>query len=181
MVWCSWGKVVVSEQGTNLRQSSNDTLVQTSKNQQLFINSLVSAAKTTGLVPSVVMAQAILESAWGTSQLATQGNNLFGIKADASWKGKTISKQTTEFRNGKAVQETAHFRAYNTVSESIQDYSKFFTSSPWRTQNYRAYTQAKDYQTAIAALQKSGYATDPKYGEKLLSLIQRYGLNKFDN
>lgn len=152
--------------------------------QQTFFDTIAptvsQVSKQAGLLPSVVFAQAILESAWGTSKLATQGNNLFGIKADATWTGKTIVIQTNEYRNGVKVVEEKLFRAYDTVAANIANYGKFFTSTPWRTKNYQAFLAARDYQTAISALQNSGYATDPSYGEKLQSLITRYGLNRFD-
>ncbi|MDG3131772.1 N-acetylmuramoyl-L-alanine amidase, partial [Streptococcus suis] len=137
-------------------------------------------AKRNSLLPSVVLSQAILESSWGTSYLATQGNNLFGIKADNTWTGETIEILTNEFRNGEAKQEKQLFRKYNSWIDSISDYAKFFTSTPWRTRNYQVYRTATNYQEAILALQQSGYATDPKYSEKLRSMIERYHLNLLD-
>lgn len=68
----------------------------------------------------------------GTSYLATHGNNLFGIKADAAWTGATIEIITNEYRDGEKKQEKHLFRKYNSWNESVADYAKFFTSTPWR-------------------------------------------------
>ncbi|WP_228025419.1 GBS Bsp-like repeat-containing protein, partial [Streptococcus ruminantium] len=153
--------------------------------QKGFIDVLIPVIKQTSkvhsILPSVMLAQAILESAWGTSHLATNGNNLFGIKADETWTGDTIEIVTNEYRNGELKQEKELFRKYNSWKESIADYGKFFTSTPWRTKNYQGYREATDYQQAIVALRQSGYATDPRYGEKLRSVIESYKLYRLDN
>ncbi|BDD39015.1 N-acetylmuramoyl-L-alanine amidase [Streptococcus ruminantium] len=153
--------------------------------QKGFIDVLIPVIKQTSkvhsILPSVMLAQAILESAWGTSHLATKGNNLFGIKADETWTGDTIEIVTNEYRNGELKQEKQLFRKYNSWKESIADYGKFFTSTPWRTKNYQGYREATDYQQAIVALRQSGYATDPRYGEKLRSVIESYKLYRLDN
>ncbi|WFA75118.1 glucosaminidase domain-containing protein [Streptococcus suis] len=139
------------------------------------------SSKSNSILSSVMLSQAILESAWGTSYLATQGNNLFGIKADTTWTGATIEIITNEYRNGETKQEKHLFRKYNSWNESVADYAKFFTSTPWRTKNYQNYREATDYQQAILALKQSGYATDPKYGEKLQSIIEAYKLYYLDS
>ncbi|MBY4973932.1 glucosaminidase domain-containing protein [Streptococcus suis] len=151
--------------------------------QEEFFNKILPLAqqvsKNTGLVTSVMLAQAILESAWGTSRLATEANNLFGIKSDALWKGDVLKVETKEFRDDKTITEEKLFRSYASIADSLIDYGTFFTSTPWRTQNYSKYVQSKDYQSAITNLQSSGYATDPVYGEKLKSLIERYKLDRY--
>ncbi|MDQ8796874.1 N-acetylmuramoyl-L-alanine amidase, partial [Streptococcus ruminantium] len=153
--------------------------------QKGFIDVLIPVIKQTSkvhsILPSVMLAQAILESAWGTSHLATKGNNLFGIKADETWTGDTIEIVTNEYHNRELKQEKQLFRKYNSWKESIADYGKFFTSTPWRTKNYQGYREATDYQQAIVALRQSGYATDPRYGEKLRSVIESYKLYRLDN
>ncbi|MGQ7355019.1 GBS Bsp-like repeat-containing protein [Streptococcus suis] len=157
--------------------------VQMTSSQEEFFNKILPLAqqvsKSTGLVTSVMLAQAILESAWGTSRLATEANNLFGIKSDALWKGDVLKVETKEFRDDKTVTEEKLFRSYASIADSLKDYGTFFTSTPWRTQNYSKYVQSKDYQSAITNLQSSGYATDPVYGEKLKSLIERYKLDRY--
>ncbi|HFI0632431.1 TPA: glycoside hydrolase family 73 protein [Streptococcus suis] len=137
-------------------------------------------SKNTGILSSVILAQAILESAWGTSTLAQKANNLFGIKAASNWLGDRITVQTKEVRAGKEVIEEAIFRSYPSLSRGIMDYGNFFTSTPWRIQNYQQFRQSVGYIQAVIELQKSGYATDPHYTEKLKSIIERYSLDTFD-
>lgn len=139
-----------------------------------------SVSENTGILSSVILAQAILESAWGTSTLAQKANNLFGIKAASNWLGDTITVQTKEVRVGKEVIEEANFRSYPSLSRGIMDYGNFFTSTPWRIQNYQQFRQSVGYIQAVIELQKSGYATDPNYAEKLKSIIERYSLDRFD-
>lgn len=139
-----------------------------------------SVSKNTGILSSVILAQAILESAWGNSILAQEANNLFGIKADSNWLGGTITVKTKEIRAENEVIEEAIFRSYPSLTQGIMDYGQFFTSTPWRKQNYQKFRQSDSYLQAVIELQKSGYATDPKYAEKLKSIIERYSLDKFD-
>lgn len=139
-----------------------------------------SISKNTGILSSVILSQAILESAWGNSTLAQEANNLFGIKADSNWKGTTKTVQTKEIRAENEVIEEAIFRSYPSLTQGIMDYGQFFTSTPWRKQNYQKFRQSDSYLQAVIELQKSGYATDPKYAEKLKSIIERYSLDKFD-
>ena len=167
---------------TKVTSTVSDT--QMTASQQKFFNTILPQAqqvsKSTGIVTSVLLAQAILESAWGTSQLATQANNLFGIKSDALWKGNVVTIESKEVQNGKTVTVKSAFRSYQSIADSIKDYGSFFTSTPWRTQNYAKFLQSKTYTEAIKNLQSSGYATDPAYGEKLKTLIERYRLNQYD-
>lgn len=194
MVWCCWGKVINSEQSfqkaysneeTSRLVSTKDIAAQMNDVQKSFVEALkpavVSVSKKTGIVPSVILAQAILESAWGTSKLAKEANNLFGIKVGQNWQGETFEVETREVRNGTSVTEKASFRSYKSVADSVTDYGNFFTSTPWRTKNYQEFRTATNYVDAANALQKSGYATDPQYGEKIKSVIERYALNKLDS
>ncbi|HFI0143657.1 TPA: glycoside hydrolase family 73 protein [Streptococcus suis] len=152
--------------------------------QKSFVETLkpaaISVSKKTGILPSIILAQAILESAWGTSKLAKEANNLFGIKAGQNWQGDIFEVETREVRNGTSVTEKASFRAYKSVADSVTDYGNFFTSTPWRTKNYQEFRVATNYVEAADALQKAGYATDPKYSEKLKSVIERFVLNTLD-
>ena len=81
------------------------------------------------LFPSVRIAQACLESGYGTSKLATEANNLFGIKASAPWKGESMVVQSRE--EGQGIVSSA-FRKYGAWEESIKDHAGFITSTPWR-------------------------------------------------
>lgn len=169
--------------GTSKQKKSTEQSQMTTS-QQSFFNNILPAiqqvSQKNSIVTSVMLAQSILESGWGTSQLATNAHNIFGIKADSSWKGNTYTVQTKEVVNGKTITVEKQFRAYKSLLESISDYGSFFTSTAWRIKNYASFLQATNYETALTSLLASGYATDPAYAEKLKSLIQRYGLDQYD-
>ena len=129
-----------------------------------FIQRIGAAASSdmqvSDILASVTIAQAILESGWGTSELATHANALFGIKADERWNGKTYSIQTKEWYDGKnPVVITDSFRAYGSWEASITDHSCFLTSS----ERYRRVIHERSYQVACMELQRAGYSTDPEY------------------
>ena len=169
--------------GTSTQKKSTEQSQMTT-GQQSFFNNILPAiqqvSQKNSIVTSVMLAQSILESGWGTSQLATNAYNIFGIKADSSWKGNAYTVQTKEVVNEKTITVEKQFRAYKSLLESISDYGSFFTSTAWRKKNYASFLQATNYETALTSLLASGYATDPAYAEKLKSLIQRYGLNQYD-
>ncbi|HFU4397823.1 TPA: GBS Bsp-like repeat-containing protein, partial [Streptococcus suis] len=169
--------------GTSTQKKSTEQSQMTTS-QQSFFNKILPAiqqvSQKNSIVTSVMLAQSILESGWGTSQLATNAYNIFGIKADSSWKGNTYTVQTKEVVNGKTITVEKQFRAYKSLLESISDYGSFFTSTAWRINNYASFLKATNHETALTSLLASGYATDPAYAEKLKSLIQRYGLDQYD-
>ena len=132
----------------------------------------------TKILPSVIVAQAILESARGTSELARKANNLFGIKGN--YNGQSYTVKTKEYLNGKWTTVNAAFKKYPSYRESIIDHGNFFTSTPWRTQNYQRVLNANDYKTQAKALQACGYATDPAYANKLINLIETNNLSSLD-
>ena len=132
----------------------------------------------TKILPSIIVAQAILESARGTSELARKANNLFGIKGN--YNGQSYTVKTKEYLNGKWTTVNAAFKKYPSYRESIIDHGNFFTSTPWRTQNYQRVLNAKDYKTQAKALQACGYATDPQYANKLINLIETNNLSSLD-
>ena len=132
----------------------------------------------TKILPSVIVAQAILESARGTSELARKANNLFGIKGN--YNGQSYTVKTKEYLNGKWTTVNAAFKKYPSYRESIIDHGNFFTSTPWRTQNYQRVLNANDYKTQAKALQVCGYATDPQYANKLINLIETNNLSSLD-
>lgn len=133
------------------------------------------------ILPSITGAQGVLEGASGTSRLAQPPyNNQFGIKAGEGWNGKTVTLPTQEWNGSQMVSTTAEFRAYDSIEESIADHASFFTSTPWRTENYKYVIGEKDYKTAARALQSAGYATDPEYANKLIRIIEQYGLQQWD-
>ena len=151
--------------------------------EEKFIQSIVDSLKgqKLNILPSVTIAQAILESNWGKSSLAREACNLFGIKASKDWAGEVYKKQTKEQKpTGEVYTITADFRKYKTYLESIKDHDEFFVSTPWRVQNYKKVLEAKNYKTQALALRECGYATDLNYGTKLIQLIERLGLQQYD-
>jgi peptidoglycan hydrolase-like protein with peptidoglycan-binding domain len=127
------------------------------------------------ILPSLTIAQAILESGWGASQLAVKAKNLFGIKAFASWTGKRITFPTTEWYDGRKQVVNAEFRSYDSFDESIQDHNKLLNNN-----RYNAVSKAKDYRAACRKIFNCGYATDPAYPEKLIKIIEENKLYEFD-
>ena len=119
---------------------------------------------------SITLAQGIFESACGTSRLATQGNNHFGIKCHKEWQGDTIK------HDDDALQEC--FRKYKEAEESYNDHSLFLTS---RHRYAKLFTlDVMDYTAWAHGLKAAGYATNPKYADRLISLIERFNLAKQD-
>lgn len=147
-----------------------------------FITQIANSIKDQKLnvLPSVTIAQAMLESNWGKSDLAINGKNLFGIKASKDWKGEIYTKQTKEQDSSKTYTITANFRKYKSWLESIQDHDKFFVFTPWRIQNYQRVLKSTNYKEQAQALQACGYATDREYANKLINLIEKYNLQEFD-
>lgn len=128
------------------------------------------------ILPSVTVAQAILESNWGTSTLATKANALFGIKASVGWYGNTYTIDTWEIINGKKVNVKADFRAYASWKESVKNHGAFLCG----LSRYSNIVGEKDYTTVCRLLYKDGYATDTAYADKLINIIEKYGLQAFD-
>jgi hypothetical protein len=163
---------------TNTRQIETHTFTSESE----FINMVGEAAqrsfKTTGVPASVSVAQAILESDWGRSRLTRQGNNLFGIKSLGSpGTAGSISMATWEHLDGSDVVLQQPFRAYFTLEESVIDHAQFFI----RNRRYAdAVAVANDARAFARAIQADGYATDPSYADKLIALMDRYNLYRFD-
>ena len=155
--------------------------METESDRKAFIQEigpLVSAdMRRSGILASLALAQAILESGWGLSGLAVKGNALFGIKAGASWKGRVYSADTKECYDGVSMTTVrAAFRAYDSWAESIADHSAILTGNA----RYSAVVGERDYRKACHAIKDAGYATDPAYPEKLIKLIEAYGLTAYD-
>ena len=133
------------------------------------------------ILPSVTIAQACLESGWGTSELATKANNLFGIKAKEDWKGESYTVRTAEYdKNNKKFYIDAAFRKYRNWQCSLVDHARFFHTPAWREGNYKNVIGEVDYRKACKALQSAGYATSQSYASQLIGLIEMYHLDKYD-
>lgn len=140
-------------------------------------NAFAVACLGTGLFPSVKLAQAAVETGWGNHVV---GNNLFGIKAAGShtpyWNGDYVTAGTTEYQNGGYVGQNSNFRKYASVGDSVKDHTYFL-------QQYRRYANvftAKTPEEQANALQNAGYATDPNYAGKLISIINTYNFKRLD-
>lgn len=135
------------------------------------------SAKLTRIPASFVVAQAALESAWGISQLSQQALNLFGVKADASWKGETITMNTREVINGKSVVVSAIWRKYSSWLDCINDHAAFLRNNRRYQSAFSGAPSGESFARAIAA---AGYATDPNYGSKLVGVIRGHNLAALD-
>lgn len=129
------------------------------------------------LFSSVVIAQACLETGYGKSSLMIKANAIFGIKATKTWKGKIYNSKTKECYNGVTnVTINACFRAYNNFGESISDYFDLICKSS----RYRKAIVAETPKECIEAIKKGGYATDPKYVDSIMKIIESNNLTKYD-
>lgn len=132
------------------------------------------AADELGVDPKVLLAQSALETGWGKhimhNKQGESSHNLFGIKASSGWQGNTVSVQTVEYEAGVAVKRQATFRAYDSYQDSFNDYVQFLKQNPRYQQ---ALEKADSNEGFIKGLQKAGYATDPAYANKILSILGR--------
>lgn len=139
-----------------------------------YIASYKEIAKTNmrqyGIPSSIILGQGILESGAGTGPLSVLANNHFGIKCHKDWTGPSVNYDDDE--------EQECFRKYNKSTESYQDHAIFLLNRPW----YRPLfdLEKDDYKLWARGLKNAGYATDPKYPDKLIAIIERYQLNKYD-
>ena len=180
------GEILVHQSASSLYEE-NSAPVTARNNQQRFIQSIAGYAQQLAvendLYASVMIAQAIVESGWGQSALASHPNyNLFGIKGN--YNGQSVTFPTLEYLNGKWVTIQAAFRKYPSYRESLQDNAKilkttsfqsgvYYYSGAWRS-------NTKTYKDATAWL-TGRYATDPNYGTKLNNIIATYNLTQYDS
>lgn len=169
-------------QGTDLVGLSNEEYIET-------LGPIFTASyQNTGLFASVCLAQCILESGWpessGVSALATQANNLFGIKSgtvyDATvWDGSQVVYMNTKEQraDGSYYTINAAFRKYDSIDDCVADRAALIIKSGI----YDAVVAATTYEEACYALQACGYATSQTYAQKLISLIRTYNLDRFDD
>ncbi|PSW07610.1 flagellar assembly peptidoglycan hydrolase FlgJ [Photobacterium lipolyticum] len=129
------------------------------------------AARAIGTDPSVLIAQAALETGWGKKVIknaAGSSNNLFNIKADPRWSGSKVATNTLEFHQGIAVQEKAAFRSYDNYQDSFNDYVRFLNDNPRYS---KALEQPAEPTHFIRNLHQAGYATDPNYSDKVINVM----------
>lgn len=175
-------------QGNNTNDEAS-LLTRSNKNQSVnfstpsfekpkdFVTALIEPAKQVqdklGVPFQVVIAQAALETGWGQkiikSESGASSHNLFNIKADNRWSGDKVQKETLEFEQGAMVKKSAPFRAYESLSESVNDYIDFLSNSD-RYQD--ALQNSGDVEHFLHGLQKAGYATDPQYANKIMATLR---------
>lgn len=129
-------------------------------------------AQQTGLPTRLILGQAALESGWGRREIRGEdgapSHNLFGIKATGGWEGKVVNVMTTEYgSDGTARKVSEPFRAYGSYAESLEDYARLLT----RNRRYREVLSAGSAEEAAQRIQEAGYATDPSYADKLISIM----------
>ena len=176
--------VLTNSSVTTSSYQEADDLSEIDQKQRHFLSAIKQGAMDgakEGILPSITAAQAILESGWGSSELAkAPNNNLFGIKDSEDWHGEIVTVPTQEYLNGDYITVNAAFRKYASWNDSVVDHAKFFTSTEWRKDNYRKVVNETDYRIAAQELKNAGYATDPTYPGKLIRLIEAYKLYEWD-
>lgn len=161
---------------------SANKLMKSKSPQEKFIGTVLEGAiknyEKHKVLPSVTIAQAILESGWGKSDKAVKYNNIFGIKADKSWKGKKVKLTSKEWSKGKMRTITTYWRVYDSIEASILDHGNFLAIRPWYAK--AGVFRASNYVQQISAIKKGGYCTDPKYVSNICRIINTYDLWKYD-
>jgi flagellum-specific peptidoglycan hydrolase FlgJ len=138
----------------------------------------IAVCKGTRLFASLMIAQAILESNWGKSKLSSLHHNYFGIKASKGWQGARATYKTTEYVKGQPTQLPQDFRSYPSLVAGFADRVKFLQVNPRYTIN-GVFTATTPEGQAKAFL-KAGYATDPAYPQKLISIMNAHNLKQYD-
>lgn len=140
-----------------------------------FVSKMKEAAKVaaneSGVPAKLILSQAALESGWGKREIkhedGTTSHNLFGIKASPNWKGKVVNVMTTEYENGVPRKMSQPFRAYESYAESFADYARLISDN----KRYSKVVGAPSAEEGARRIQAAGYATDPGYADKLISIM----------
>ena len=145
-----------------------------------FKDAAIQEMETGGIPASIILAQGILESAAGTSDLAQNANNHFGIKCANNWKGDTYFK-TDDDRDANGNSIESCFRSYKDVTESYHDHGEFLRDpKKYNRYGFLFNLDRTDYKSWARGLQSAGYATSPTYSNQLINLIERYKLYEYD-
>lgn len=171
-------------QATSLKSMTNEQIV--AKVGPLF----TADQKKTGVLASVSMAQFLVESSYGKSELAQNANNCFGMKqnlsgntwAGSKWDGVSVyNKNTKEHTGTEYIDLVRPFRKYACVEDSIEDHSAYLLGAKKGTElRYAGLKGETDYRTAITIIKNGGYATSPTYIETICSVIEKWNLTKYD-
>lgn len=202
--YCTIGKQVSPQQGESKEEVKEDSKEKVTGLQATALKNLSEAdaikkvaahftadQKKSGILASVSLAQFILESGYGKSELAQAANNVFGMKCSlsgntwsgSSWDGKSKYTKKTQEQNtdGSMVTITADFRKYSCVEDSIADHSAYLLSAKnGKKLRYDGLKGCTDYKKAVQIIKNGGYATSLTYVEKLCSIIERWNLTQYD-
>lgn len=168
------GRALVPPALTKLREATD--AAGASGAPQAFVDRLLpdahAAEAATGVPARFILGQAALESGWGRHEIRSAGgqpsHNLFGIKASRNWTGKTVDVMTTEYVDGVPKKMVQKFRAYDSYADAFKDWAQLMTANP----RYRKVLEAgRDAAGFANGLQQAGYATDPRYAEKLTRVL----------
>lgn len=170
------GALSAPGQGPSARQRSAPVSCFAERSTGSFISRLLlpamDASRKSGIPHQLIIAQAALETGWGRHEILTaEGKpsyNLFAIKATPDWKGKTVDITTTEYTAGQPQKLTAVFKVYASYADSLNDYLKLLMSNP----RYKTVAHSSP-EVAAKRLQSAGYATDPDYAKKLISIMEK--------
>lgn len=127
------------------------------------------ASKGSGIFIETLLGQSILETSSGKSVLSSKYNNYFGIKADKSWKGRSVNMKTGEVFNGQKVTINSNFRVYDSFLDSAKDYIRFLQVNP-RYTKYGVF-KANNYKEQIQAIKNAGYATGTNYVSAVIKIV----------
>lgn len=150
--------------------------------KQEFLNKIIpiiqneNSKRGNPLYNSVVIAQAICETGWGSSSLMIKANAIFGIKATSNWKGKVYNARTKEYYDGNAYNIVDCFRAYNSFEESVADYFNLICNSS----RYKKALFTNNPTECITAIKNGGYATSTVYINTIMSIIDNNNLRQYD-
>ncbi len=150
----------------------------TSADQDAFVGKVANAAQAasaaTGIPARFIVGQAALESGWGKREIrgrdGSSSYNVFGIKATRNWTGRTVSAVTTEYVNGQPHRVVAQFRAYDSYEHAMTDYATMLKGNPRYASVVTGSTTAENFANGM---QRAGYATDPHYAKKLMSILRQ--------
>lgn len=160
-------KIEILEATTRVRVTTEMVVSYIEKYKQIAMNDM----SKFGIPASITLSQAILESGAGTGPLSVQGNNHFGIKCHKDWTGDSIKHDDDE--------ADECFRKYENPNQSFDDHSLFLLNRPWYAKLFKL--EKDDYKSWAKGLKTAGYATDVKYPDKLIGIIEKYQLYQYDN
>ncbi|MBG9984001.1 glycoside hydrolase family 73 protein [Aerococcaceae bacterium DSM 111022] len=154
------------------------------EDRQNFIHQLVPTAQNLqrqyGVLASVSLGQAALESNFGTSELGANFNNLYGVKTEID-DPEGANMSTMEFVDGEWIEIVDRFKVYPSWEDSMREHAELiYYGTSWDSEFYQDVLSGNTYQEQAKGLQSAGYATDPDYSDKVISMIETWELDQYD-